>query len=319
MENRPTIVWQASHEQFAPEELLRLAVLAEECGFHGVHSSDHFHPWSERQGHSGFSFAWLGAAMQATGLPFGVICAAGYRYHPAIVAQAAGTLARLFPGRFTLSLGSGEAINEHITGEPWPDKRERNARLHDCAAVVRRLLRGEEVTHRDRVVVVEAKVYSRPEGHLPLFGAALSPDTAGEVAMWADGLLTLYGAELPAVLDAFRRNGGAGKPVHVKVDVCFGRDAKAAKHDAWEQWRTNVLHREQLANVRTPAELERLAQAITPDHVAEKVLVSASPEPFADVVDTLSGLGVTSVIFHQVGRDQEAFLRHCGPFLTSSR
>ncbi len=318
MASRPTIAWQASHEQFAPEELLRLSVLAQQCGFEAIHSSDHFHPWSERQGHSGFSFAWLGAAMQATHLPFGVICAAGYRYHPAVVAQAAATLARLFPGRFTLSLGSGEAINEHIMGEPWPDKPARNARLQECAHVIRRLLRGERVNHRERVVVVDAKVYSRPEVQLPLFGAALSPDTAAEVATWADGLLTLHGPDLPEVLQAFRNHGGTGKPVHVKVDVCFGRDLQAARLDAWEQWRTNVLHRDQLANVRTLAELEELAGAVTPERVEEKVLVSTTPEAFTDVVAKLAGMSVAAVIFHQVGRNQDAFLRECGPLLTGA-
>src|SRR5690606_32469250 len=115
---RPKITWQASHEQVPPEELLHRAVLAEECGFDAIHSSDHFHPWSEQQGHSGYSLACLGAAMQVRRVDFGVVCATGYRYHPAVVAQAAATLERLFPGRLTLSLGSGEAINEHITGDP---------------------------------------------------------------------------------------------------------------------------------------------------------------------------------------------------------
>ncbi|RYZ05438.1 MAG: TIGR03557 family F420-dependent LLM class oxidoreductase [Myxococcales bacterium] len=315
MATRPSIAWQASHEQFPPEELVRFAVLAERCGFDAVHSSDHLVPWSERQGHSGFSFAWLGAAMQATQLPFGVICAAGYRYHPAIVAQAAATLARLFPGRFTLSLGSGEALNEHITGEPWPSKNERNARLHECADVVRRLLAGEHVDHRGRVVVADVKLHSLPDAALPLFAAALSPQTAKEVAVWADGLLTLLGPDLPATLQAFRENGGAGKPVHVKVDVCYGRDLAAAKQDAWQQWRTVVLPREELASARSVAELEARARAVTPEQVAEKVIISAEPARFAQEAARLAAMDVSSVIFHQVGRDQETFIRDCAEAL----
>ncbi|HEY0067269.1 MAG TPA: LLM class flavin-dependent oxidoreductase, partial [Flavisolibacter sp.] len=108
------IGYHASHEQFTPSELLRYAKLAEEAGFTSVNCSDHFNPWSERQGQSGFSFAWLGAAMMNSSLPFGVVCTPGYRYHPAVVAQAAATLAEMFPGRFWMSLGSGEALNERI-------------------------------------------------------------------------------------------------------------------------------------------------------------------------------------------------------------
>jgi coenzyme F420-dependent glucose-6-phosphate dehydrogenase len=315
MATRPIIGWQASHEQFAPEELRRLAILAAQSGFQAIHSSDHFHPWSERQGHSGYSFAWLGAAMQVTDVPFGVICAPGYRYHPAVVAQAVATLARLFPRRLVVSLGSGEAINEHITGIPWPDKRERNARLHECATAIRRLLDGEQVNHHGKVTVADARIYSLPPSKVPLFGAALSPQTAGEVAAWADGLLTLHCPELPTTLAAFRSHGGQGKPVHVKVDVCYGESLEAAKHDAWSQWRTNVLHRDQLANVHSPTELEALSRHITPDQVADKVHVCRGPTRLLELVEELAELGVTSAIFHHVGRDQEAFIRDCGPVL----
>lgn len=315
MANRPSIGWQASHEQFAPEELRRLAILAEQNGFEAIHSSDHFHPWSKRQGHSGYSFAWLGAAMQATQLPFGVICAPGYRYHPAVVAQAVATLSRLFPERLVVSLGSGEAINEHITGAPWPDKPERNARLLECATVIRRLLQGEQVDHHGRITVADARIYSVPTSNVPLFGAALSPETAGDVAAWADGLLTLHCPDLPKTVEAFRNHGGKAKPIHVKVDVCYGKNVEAAKIDAWNQWRTNVLHRDQLANVHSPTELEELSRHVTPDQVADKVRVCCEPSQLLELVEGLTDLGVTSVTFHHVGRDQEAFIRDCGPVL----
>jgi alkanesulfonate monooxygenase SsuD/methylene tetrahydromethanopterin reductase-like flavin-dependent oxidoreductase (luciferase family) len=117
------IGYQASHEQFAPSHLLKLVKRAEEAGFTAVNSSDHFHPWSTEQGQSGYAFAWLGAAMHQTGLPFGSVCAPGQRYHPAIVAQAIATLSEMFEGRFWIALGSGEALNERITGERCPDKK----------------------------------------------------------------------------------------------------------------------------------------------------------------------------------------------------
>src|SRR4051812_37599263 len=167
------IGYQASHEQFTPAELLDLVVLAESAGFGAVNSSDHFHPWSERQGQSGFSFAWMGAAMHATSLPFGVICAPGQRYHPAIIAQASATLAEMFPGRLWLGLGSGEAINEKITGEEWPDKKIRNERLLECANIIRRLFQGETVTYHGKVQIEEARLYTLPLRIPPVYGAAL--------------------------------------------------------------------------------------------------------------------------------------------------
>jgi G6PDH family F420-dependent oxidoreductase len=133
----PRIGYHASHEQFPPSTLLRLVKAAEQAGFQAAKCSDHFHPWSDRQGHSGYAWSWLGAAMEATRIPFGVISAPGWRYHPAIVAQAAATLAEMYPGRFWLALGSGQALNEGITGLPWPPKAERNARLKESAEVIR--------------------------------------------------------------------------------------------------------------------------------------------------------------------------------------
>src|SRR5215210_160762 len=113
------IGYHASHEQFPPSELVRCAQAAEAAGFTAISCSDHFHPWTDAQGQCGFAWAWLGAAMQATSLPFSVVNAPGQRYNPAIIAQAVATLAEMFPGRFTLTIGSGEALNEHITGDPW--------------------------------------------------------------------------------------------------------------------------------------------------------------------------------------------------------
>src|SRR5918999_2204897 len=172
----PTVAFHASHEQVPPSRLLQAVMAAEEAGFQGATSSDHLAPWSERQGHSGHAWSWLGAAMQATSLPFGVVTAPGQRYHPAETAQAIATLGDLFPGRFWAALGSGEALNEHVTGERWPLKEERDARLLECVEVLRALLRGEEVTHRGLVTVDRARVWSLPAEIPPLYAAAVSPE-----------------------------------------------------------------------------------------------------------------------------------------------
>src|SRR5688500_12870837 len=148
----------ASHEQVHPTALLEAVQAAQDAGFTAGMCSDHFSPWSERQGQSAFAWSWLGAALQATRLLFGVVNAPGQRYHPAIIAQAAATLAAMYPGRFWVALGSGEASNEHITGDPWPRKDVRNARLRECVDVMRALHAGEEVSHDGLVTVDRARL-----------------------------------------------------------------------------------------------------------------------------------------------------------------
>jgi G6PDH family F420-dependent oxidoreductase len=154
----PLIGLHCSHEQIPPSRLLAHAVEAEAAGFGAAMSSDHFSPWSERQGESGFAWSFLGAAMHATSLSWGVVNAPGQRYHPAIVAQAAATLCELFPGRLWVALGTGEASNEHITGEPWPPKRVRTARLRECVDVMRALFAGDVVDHDGLVRVDRARL-----------------------------------------------------------------------------------------------------------------------------------------------------------------
>lgn len=186
--------YHCSHEQYAPGRLLDLARRADEAGFVSAMCSDHFHPWSEREGESGFAWSWLGAALQATSLPFGVVTVpGGWRYHPAIIAQASATLAEMFPGRFWIAPGSGEALNEHIVGEHWPHKGERNARLKEACEIIRALWAGETVTHDGLIRVEEARLYSRPRTPPMIVGAALSPETAEWMGGWADGLITVVG------------------------------------------------------------------------------------------------------------------------------
>ncbi|HEX6222684.1 MAG TPA: LLM class flavin-dependent oxidoreductase, partial [Acidimicrobiia bacterium] len=142
----PLIGYHASHEQIAPGALIDAVRDAERAGFGAAMCSDHFSPWSKRQGHSGHAWSWLGSALEATSLSFGVVTAPVQRYHPAVSAQAIATLAEMYPGRFWAALGSGEAINEHVTGTRWPPKAERDTRLLEAVDVIRRLLDGEEVS-----------------------------------------------------------------------------------------------------------------------------------------------------------------------------
>lgn len=302
--------YHASHEQFAPSALLDYVRQAQTAGFACAKSSDHFHPWSERQGQSGFAWAWLGAAMQATALPFGMISAPGYRYHPAILAQAAATIGEIFPDRFWLALGSGEALNEAITGLPWPDKAERNARLAECVEVMRALFAGETVTHRGRVEVIEARLYTRPAAPVPLYGAAVTPETAARVATWADGLLTT-GGELEtvrAVVEAFRQHGGAGKPVHLQHALSWAGSEREALANALDQWAPLAAGGDVSWNLSRPADFDMVGRLATEDAIRRCVAVSADLGRHRQWIAELMELDVTAIHLHCVGRNQAAFI-----------
>lgn len=310
----PTIGYHASHEQFAPGELLDLAIAAEQAGFGAAMCSDHLYPWSEAQGQSGFAWAWLGAALQATRLPFGVFNAPGYRYHPAIIAQACATLAAMFPGRFWIAVGSGEAVNEHVTGETWPAKPERNARLKECVDVMRALWAGETVTHYGRVTVVDAKLYTRPAQAPKIIAGALTPQTAAWAGGWADGLVTvnLPPDKLRAVVDAFRAGGGAGKPMYLQVKLSYAASDAEARRQAHEQWRSNIFSSDVLGTLRTVPEFEAAAQFVRPEDMDTFVRISADPARHLAWLHEYLELGFDELYLHNVGRDQRGFIEAFG-------
>jgi coenzyme F420-dependent glucose-6-phosphate dehydrogenase len=306
--------YHASHEQHPPERLLDHLVLAERVGFAAGMCSDHFHPWSDRQGHSGFAWSWLGAALQATDLPLGVVNAPGQRYHPAVVAQAAATLERMYPGRFWVALGSGQDLNEHITGDAWPRKPDRNQRLLESVEVVRALWRGETVTHRGLVTVEDAHLYTRPDRPPRLLGAAITPETAGWVAGWADGLITIAKPvdELRAVVDAFREGGGADKPMALQVQLSYAPTDDEALGAAHEQWGTNILDSPVLAQLRMPADFQAAAEFVEPDDLLGPVLVSADLGRHTAWLAEYVELGFDELYLHDVHRDQGRFLNDFG-------
>lgn len=304
------IGFHASHEQFAPSRLLRLVQQVEAAGFDAVLSSDHITPWSERQPESGFAWTWLGAAVATTGLPYGVVSAPGDRYHPAVLAQAIATVSELAPGRFTPALGSGQALNEHVTGRPWPRKEVRNARLAECATVIRRLLRGELVDHDGLVRLRAARVHTLPPVEPPLFAAALTPETAQAVAAWADGLITVNAPpeRIRAVIDAFRDSGGDDKPVHVQVHLSWAETDEAARRHATEQWRTNALPPSLNEELELPAQFDAASAHVPASALEDSVLMSAETGRHVECLVALADLGVDRVYLHQVGTDQEGFV-----------
>jgi probable non-F420 flavinoid oxidoreductase len=274
--------------------------------------SDHFHPWSEGQGHSGFAWSWLGAALEATNLPFGVVTVpGGWRYHPAVIAQAAATLAEMYPGRFWIAPGSGELLNEHVVGQRWPAKAERNARLLEAVEIIRALWAGETVTHDGLLRIEEAKLYSLPAVPPRIVGAALSPETAGWMGGWADGLITIVGEResMRRIVEAFRRGGGEGKPIYLQAQLAFAGTDEAALRGAWEQWRAALFPSPVLADLRTPAQFDAVAAAVTPDEVSGKMRVSADPERHLRWLEEDLALGFAEVNLHNVCREeQERFI-----------
>ncbi len=308
------ICYHASHEQFTPSRLLALAGAAERAGFKGLHSSDHFHPWSARQGQSGFAFAWVGAAMQSTSLPMSLVCAPGQRYHPAIIAQAVATLAEMFPGRFSIEVGSGEALNECITGEGWPQKTVREERLLECVDVMRRLLRGELVNFDGHIKVENARLWTLPEVMPPILGAAVTARTAAWVAEWADGLLTTADKDLEEVrekVDAYRRAGGDMTHVHLQYSFSYARKRQDAIDGAWRQWRGHIAA-QNWEDLRTPEDFDRLAKQASKEELLEETAMFTRIEDLLEQVRAMEAFGATRLILHNMNTCHEDFIEDFG-------
>ena len=309
----PAFGFHASHEQVHPRELLAAVQRAEEAGFDAAMSSDHFSPWSERQGHSGFAWAWLGAALQATELPFGVVTAPGQRYHPAVIAQAIGTLTSMYPGRFWAALGTGEASNEHITGTGWPRKQIRNDRLRECVDIIRALLRGEEVSHDGLVHVDRARLWTRPTEPPPLLGAAVSVATARWCAAWADGLITVNTDEeqLRRMIDAYRTAGGRGR-LHLQVHLSWAPAEAQAEAIAHEQWRSNVFPPPACWDIDSVETLDAVSQDVPIERVRQVVNISSDLRWHAAQLAAYAELGFDEIALHHVGQKQDDWIEIFG-------
>lgn len=300
------IGYHASHEQFSPSRLLKLVQLAEKAGFQCVLSSDHFHPWGDNQGESGFAWTWLGAAMHATNLEFGIVNAPGQRYHPAIIAQAVATLYEMFPKRFWMAAGSGQALNENITGEKWPEKAERNKRLEECVDIMRQLWRGKSVTRQGIIKIREAKLFTIPPKVPVVYGAALTEETARWASTWSDGLITVSKPleELKKMVQAFKEKG-TGKPMLLKVQVSYDDNIDDALQGAWEQWRNNIFPSHLLSHLTAPKQFDALGDKVRKEEMEEHVLISNKPQYFIDKINAFTELGFEKIILHNVNTNQE--------------
>ncbi|MGV0603164.1 TIGR03885 family FMN-dependent LLM class oxidoreductase [Mycolicibacterium sp. XJ1904] len=303
------IGFHCSHEQISPAQLLCDVQRAEQAGFTAAMSSDHFSPWSERQGESGFAWAFLGAALATTQLPFGVVNAPGQRYHPAIVAQAIATLAQMFPGRIWAALGSGEASNERITGDEWPRKEVRDQRLVECVDVIRRLLGGDEVSHQGLVQVNRARLWTRPDKIPDLVGPAVTPETAARHASWADGLVTVNQSReaLEKVLRAYRDAGGRG-PARLQIHLSWAPSEDEALAIAHDQWRSNVFDPPVCWDTETVEAFDVMGEKVTPEQMHQSVRISSDLGKHVEWLQQDLEQGWDELYLHFVGQQQTGFI-----------
>jgi coenzyme F420-dependent glucose-6-phosphate dehydrogenase len=305
----PRFGYALSAEEHRPDALVRYARVAEEAGFDFAMVSDHYHPWTDRQGNSPFVWSVIGGIAQATeriSLGTGVTCPT-VRIHPAIVAQAAATAAAMMPGRFWLGVGTGEALNEHILGDPWPSAGVRRAMLEEAVAVIRELWRGKTTYHRgDHYVVDGARVYTLPEEPPPIYVAASGPNATRLAGRIGDGLISL--APSRETVELFESSGGDGKPRIGQVEVCFADDEARAVRTAYEWWPQTALSGELPQVLPMPAHFEQAVATVREEDVAEKVACGPDPDRHARAVQEFVDAGYDHVYVHQIGPEQERFL-----------
>jgi G6PDH family F420-dependent oxidoreductase len=297
-----------SSEEFAPGELVRQAQMAEQAGFDGLWISDHFHPWNDEQGHSSFVWSTIGALSQATSrmkVTTAVTCPT-VRIHPAVVAQAAATSAVLLDGRFVLGLGSGEALNEHILGGPWPRADERLEMLEEAVQVIRTLWQGGMQSHRGIHYIVEnARIYELPEQLPPILISGFGPKATKLAAEIGDGFCTV--APVKEAVESFRSEGGGEKLVAGGMKVCLAADEASARSTAHRLWPNESLPGELSQLLPTPAHFEQAVQLVTEEMVAEEVPCGPDLEPHFEKIREFEDAGFDELYVQQIGPGQERF------------
>ncbi|WP_270887796.1 glucose-6-phosphate dehydrogenase (coenzyme-F420) [Pedococcus sp. 5OH_020] len=316
------IGYKASAEQFAPRELLEYAVQAEQVGLDSVMISDHFQPWRHHGGHAPFSLAWLAAVGERTErVQLGTsVMTPTFRYNPAVVAQAFGTLGSLYPGRVMLGIGTGEALNEVVVGsvEQWPEFKERFARLREAVTLMRRLWTEERVTFDGEYYsTTDATVYDRPDAPVPVYVAAGGPLVARYAGRSGDGFICTSGKGeelyrdklLPAVDEGLERSSRSRDDLDrmIEIKLSWDPDHEQAVRNC-RFWAPLSLTAEQKHGTTDPVELERLADALPDEQVASRWIVSSDADEVVAAVRSYTDLGFNHLVFHGPGADQSRFL-----------
>ncbi len=319
------IGYKASAEQFAPRQLLDYAVEAEQVGLDSVLISDHFQPWQHDGGHAPFALSWLAAVGERTSrVQLGTsVLTPTFRYNPAIIAQAFGTLACLYPDRMLLGIGTGEALNEVAVARlEWPDFKERFARLREAVELIRLLWSQERVTFDGQYYQCsDATVYDRPERPVPVYVAAGGPVVARYAGRAGDGFICTSGkgAELytdklmPAVEEglsaAGREPGELDRMIEIKLS--YDPDPEQALENT-RFWAPLALTAEQKSGLHDPIEMQAAGAALPIEQVASRWIVASDPDSAVEAIKPYLDYGFTHLVFHAPGHDQSRFLTAFG-------
>ncbi len=319
------IGYTAALEQFAPAEAVRLCAHAEAHGFDGVMASDRFQPSLPAQGEASFVWSVLAAIGERTTGPFGPgATTPTFRMHPAVIAQAAATLASMYPGRAWLGVGSGEAINEHIVGEYWPEPAERITRMFEAIDVIKKLFAssaaGRDVRHAGPAFRLEStRLWTMPTHPPEIYVATSGPVTARRAGRVADGLITVAGPRerLATLLTRFAdgtREAGRTKerlPRILQLRLSWAPTDEAALTQAMEQWPIAAMPFSK-SDIRSPFEFEQLARMVRPEHFDERFVVSADPDVHRAAIQRYADLGFDHIYLHNVGRNQRDWIEVFG-------
>jgi len=296
-----------SCEEFGPHELVAQARAAEAAGFHALWISDHYHPWSDEQGQSPLVWGVIGALSEAVDLPVttAVTCPT-VRIHPAVVAQAAATAAVQLNGRFGLGVGSGEALNEHILGDAWPEADERLDMLEEAVDVMRRLWEGKVTSYRGRHYNVDrARIYTLPDQPPPVIVSGFGPKAIELAARIGDGFATV----MPDAdsIQKFRDQGGAGKTVQTGTKVCYGSDEAECVRTVQRIWPNEALPGELPQILPTPAHFEQASELVTEEMIAESVPCGPDLDKHVEALQEYADAGADELFVQQIGGGHDAF------------
>ena len=318
-----TIGYAAMMEQFHPTDLLDYCAAAEAAGFEaGFMVSEHFHPWTPTQGQSGFAWAFMGALGQRTSLRFGTaVTCPGFRYHPAVIAHAAATLGAMYPGRFYLGLGAGEALNEHVIGGVWPEVPIRSQMMFEAVEVINKLFTGNSVRHKGEYFTLErAKLYTRPEEPVPIYIATAGPVNAKKTGKFADGIITVGAADEKMGMIWGKFEEGArevGKdpdkaPKMLQIHVSWAPTDQEAIDNAMVEWPNGGMAFFPKQDIKNPEDFEGIGKLVRPEDFKNRVLMTSDLEAHTKHIQHYVDMGYDEVHLHNVGRNQVEFIEVFG-------
>jgi coenzyme F420-dependent glucose-6-phosphate dehydrogenase len=320
-----TIGYAAMLEQFRPQEVVGYTALAEQHGFSGCMAADHFQPWVPQQGQAGFVWNVLAAVGERTrgDMGPGVTCPS-FRFHPAMVAQAAATLEDMYPGRSWLGVGSGEALNEHVIAGYWPEAAERSFRMFEAIEIIKKLfdasLAGKDVRHEGRYFKLEStRLWTMPGTPPPILVATAGPVNAKKTGKFADGIITV-GAPLEKIgglFDKFAEGAReAGKdpdamPKVLQLHLSWAPTHEAALTNAMTEWPNGGMKFPK-ADIRSPLDFEQMARLVRPEDFAGRMVIDSDPDVHRAYIQKFVDLGFDRIYLHNVGRNQTEWIETFG-------